>query len=374
MDPMDRALALAARGLGRTAPNPPVGAVLVRDGEIVGEGHHAAPGEPHAEVVALAAAGERARGTSLFVTLEPCAHHGRTPPCADAIIAAGVIEVHAAHPDPDPRASGRGARALAAAGVRVRPGERRAEAAEQLRGYLARHRTGRPWLTAKYAMSVDGKIATRTGAARWISGDASRRHAHALRDRADAVVVGIGTVLADDPALTVRPVPADRRQPLRVVVDSRLRLPPGAALAGQALGRGTTVVHAGDEREAATRARADRLRARGLEVRALPADRDGRVDLACLVAELGRRGLNEVLVEGGAELLAGFLAAALVDELEACVAPVVIGGREAPSAVAGRGVAQLAEAARWRIIRVTGRAPDVWLTVRPPGVDEGPDV
>jgi diaminohydroxyphosphoribosylaminopyrimidine deaminase/5-amino-6-(5-phosphoribosylamino)uracil reductase len=369
MDPMARALELAGRALGRTAPNPPVGAVLVRDGAIVGEGFHVAAGRPHAEAVALAQAGARARGATLFVTLEPCAHEGRTPPCTDAIIAAGISEVRYAIGDPDPRVSGRGARFLEAAG-----GEHAAEASELLRGYLQRTRTGRPWVTAKYAMSLDGKTATRTGEARWISGETSRRHVHMLRDRADAVVVGIGTVLADDPALTVRPAPPDGRQPLRVVADSRLRLPPEAALAGPALAPGTAVAHVGDDSDPAVRARAERLRERGLELLALPADRDGRIDLACLLAELGRRALNQVLVEGGGELLAGLVGAGLVDEIEACVAPVLIGGANAPTPIRGRGTDRLIDAPRWSIVGVTTRPPDVWLTVRPSGATEAVDV
>lgn len=370
MDPMARALELATRALGRTAPNPPVGAVVVRDGEIAGEGYHVAAGQPHAEAVALAAAGARASGATLFVTLEPCAHHGRTPPCTEGIIAAGIAEVHYAIDDPDGRVAGRGRRALEAAGVRVMAGERAPEAAELLRGYLTRQRMGRPWVSAKYAMSLDGKSATRTGDSRWISGDVSREYVHGLRDRVDAIVVGIGTVLADDPSLTVRPAPPDGRQPWRVVVDSRLRLPPEAALAGPELAPGTTVAHVadglpGDPADRDRRRRAEVLRNHGLELLPLPADPAGRVDLGSLLAELGRRGMNEVLVEGGGELLAGFLAAGLVDEIEACVAPVLVGGNRAPTPLRGRGVAALLDAPRWAIVDVTPRDPDVWLRARP---------
>ncbi len=377
MDPMARALELATRVLGRTAPNPPVGAVVVRNGAIVGEGYHPGAGQPHAEAVALAEAGERARGATLFVTLEPCAHHGRTPPCTEAILAAGVAEVHYTIDDPDPRVSGRGRRALEAAGVRVAAGERAGQAAELLRGYLARQCTGRPWVSAKYAMSLDGKIATRTGDSRWISSDVSRRYVHALRDRVDAIVVGIGTVLADDPSLTVRPTPPDGRQPLRVVVDSRLRLPPDAALAGPALAPGTTVAHVADDLadDPADRdrpRRAEVLRDRGLELLPLPPDPAGRVNLGSLLAELGSRGMNEVLVEGGGELLAGFLRAGLVDEIEACVAPVLVGGDEAPSPIRGRGIGRIEEAPRWTIVDVTPRAADIWLRARPQ-LDAPPD-
>lgn len=374
IDPMARAFELAARALGRTAPNPPVGAVVVRDGAIVGEGHHLAAGRPHAEAIALAAAGRHARGATLYVSLEPCAHQGRTPPCAEAIIAAGVAEVRYAVDDPDPRVSGRGASTLEAAGVRVVAGERRTEGSELLRGYLTRQRAGRPWVTAKYAMSLDGKTATRTGDSRWISGEASRRYAHALRDRADAIVVGIGTVLADDPSLTVRPAPSDGRQPGRVVIDSRLRLPLDAALAGPALAPGTTVayVEGQDPGDPGRVSRAALLRERRLELLPLPADPSGRVDLPALLSELGRRGMNEVLVEGGGELLAGLLEAGLIDEVEACVAPVLVGGAGAPTPIRGQGASSVIDAPRWQVVNVTRRAPDVWLRVRPDrAVEEG---
>ncbi len=360
-DPMGRALELAALGRGRTAPNPPVGAVVVRDGRIVGEGSHAAAGSAHAETVALAEAGPLARDATLYVTLEPCCHHGRTPPCTDAIIAAGVAEVRYASRDPDPRVAGGGHRALMEAGIRVEAGESDAAARELLRGYLLRQRLGRPWVTAKYAMSLDGKIATRSGDARWISGEASRAHAHQLRDRADAVIVGIGTVLADDPSLTVRPAPADGRQPRRIIVDTRLRVPLDAALAGPALAAGTTVAFVAPASGSAA------LVERGLSLLELPADRSGRVDLRALLEALGRRGHNEVLVEGGGELLAGFFALGLVDEVEACLAPIVIGGRGASTPVGGVGVERIAHAGRLEVVDVARRDRDVWITARPAG-------
>ncbi|MHB8958207.1 MAG: bifunctional diaminohydroxyphosphoribosylaminopyrimidine deaminase/5-amino-6-(5-phosphoribosylamino)uracil reductase RibD [Candidatus Limnocylindrales bacterium] len=383
-DPMGRALELAALGRGRTAPNPPVGAVVVRDGRVVGEGHHSAAGQAHAETVALTDAGPLARGATLHVTLEPCCHHGRTPPCTDAIIAAGIAEVRYAISDPDPRVAGGGRHALEAAGIRVEAGESAEAAGGLLRGYLLRGLLGRPWVTAKFAMSLDGKIATRSGHARWISGDASRAHAHALRDRSDAVIVGIGTVLADDPRLTVRPAPADGHQPHRVVVDARLRLPLGSALAGSELAGGTTIAFVappgaagggpgaaeadgpGLPSDSLARAAAA-LEDRGLGLLGLPADPAGRVSLRELLAALGRRGCNEVLVEGGGELLAGFFALGLVDEVEACVAPIVVGGRTASTPVGGIGVERIDEAGRLEIVDLVRRDQDVWIVARPVG-------
>ena len=232
---MRRALELALSAVGHTSPNPPVGAVLVRDGRIVGEGSTQPAGQSHAEIVALRQAAELANGATLYVTLEPCSHHGRTPPCADAIIAAGISEVHAAIVDPNPLVAGRGLQMLRDAGISVTLGEGRDEAEELIAPHSTYITTGRPLVTLKFAMSLDGKIATRTGDSKWITGQESRRYVHTLRARADAIMAGIGTVLADAPQLTARdandaPLP---RQPLRVVVDSRGRTPPDAALLKQ---------------------------------------------------------------------------------------------------------------------------------------------
>lgn len=357
---MARALDLAETVRGRTAPNPPVGAVVVRGGEIVGEGCHVAAGQPHAEAVALERAGERARGATLYVTLEPCCHRGRTPPCVDGILAAGIREVRYGVQDPDPRVDGGGRRTLEAAGIVVRAGEGAERGTTLLRGYLKRQRRGLPWVTAKYAMTLDGKTATRTGDSRWISGPASRRYAHTMRDRVDAVLVGIGTVLADNPRLTVRPAPADGRQPLRVVVDSQLRLPIDAALATE-LAAGTLLAHVND---GASSARAAELAARGIELLPLAAGERGHVDLAALLTELARRGLSEVLVEGGGTLLAGLLAAELVDEVACCVAPVLTGGAAAPTPVEGEGYERIADALRLERPAVVRRGADVWITAR----------
>lgn len=336
MDPdlawMTRALELAALGAGLTAPNPAVGAVLVRDGRAVGEGSHLRAGGPHAETVALAAAGPEARGATCYVTLEPCAHHGRTPPCADALVAAGVARVVVACSDPDPRVDGRGIARLRAAGVEVVTGVAEPAARALNRAFLHRAATGRPHVTLKTAMTLDGKIAAADGESRWITGEAARAHAHRLRFEADAVLVGLGTVLADDPQLTVRRADLPAKEPLRVVADSRLRVPASARL-----------FTAGDPARAvvacaapAPAGPAAALRARGVQVLELPAD-GGRVELRALLAALAQLDVLGVLVEGGGELAAGLLDAGLVDRVAFFIAPRLLGGRAAPGPVGGPG-------------------------------------
>ena len=331
MTPMQRALELAREALGAASPNPSVGAVLVRDGRIVGEGVTQPAGGPHAEAVAIAQAGERARGATLYVTLEPCNIHGRTPPCVPAIVDAGVAEVHAATLDPNPRIDGRGAADLEAAGVRVSVGEEEATARRLMECHFRWITTGTPFVTVKYAMSLDGKIATAAGDSRWISGAASRRRVHGMRATCDAIMAGIGTVVRDDPQLTARDED-DRpleRQPLRVVVDSHGRLPSDARLLRSP---GRTLVAAAEvsaEREAA-------LRDAGAEVLALPGA-DGRVDLRALLQHLGGREVTGLLVEGGGTLLASLFRQGLVDKVCAFVAPVLVGGRDAPTPWDGAG-------------------------------------
>ncbi len=359
MEYMRRALELARGALGTTSPNPAVGAVVVRGGSIVGEGWTQPPGGPHAEVQALAQAGERAKGSTVYVTLEPCSHHGRTPPCTEALLRAGVAEVHAAIVDPNPKVRGRGLSELEAAGVRVVVGGCGDAAREVVEGYVKWITTGNPFVTAKYAMSLDGKIATATGASRWITGTESRRRAHQLRQTCDAVMVGIGTALADDPQLTARDE-ADRpleRQPLRVVVDSAARLPVESAMLGSP---GATIVAAAG----ASEGRARRLTAAGAEVLSLPAG-DGRVDVRELLCVLGRRGITSVLVEGGGVLLASLLHGGLVDKVAAFVAPVIIGGRDAPSPVEGIGAKAMAEALRLERVSVEQLDGDVLVTGYP---------
>jgi len=340
--------------------------VLVRDGQIVGEGYHRRAGGPHAEVVALRQAGEAARGATLYVTLEPCAHWGRTPPCADALIEAGVRRVVACTLDPNPRVDGRGFARLAAAGVEVvlARGELQRRARELNAAYEKHVTTGLPYVTVKLAMSLDGKIATASGDARWISSEASRAMVHRLRARHDAVMVGVGTVLADDPLLTARPGGRVRaRQPLRIVVDSTARTPLSSRLVAS-VGPDAPVLVATTPRAPAERL--ERLRERGVEVTVLPETADGRVDLGALMAELGQRGVLAVLVEGGGNLTASLVASGMVDRMLVFVAPVIVGGATAPTPVGGVGAARLADAwrvARWSVhaVRGSGTPPDLLI-------------
>ncbi|MBI4496996.1 MAG: bifunctional diaminohydroxyphosphoribosylaminopyrimidine deaminase/5-amino-6-(5-phosphoribosylamino)uracil reductase RibD [Chloroflexi bacterium] len=353
---MRHALLLARTAVGRASPNPAVGAVLVKDGQVIGRGATQAPGGPHAEIVALRAAGEAPRGSTLYVTLEPCCHHGRTPPCTEAIIAAGVAEVHIATLDPNPAVSGRGRAALEAAGIRTVLGE----GEEAARALIAYHRkyitTGLPLVIAKFAASLDGKVATRTGHSQWITGPAAREYAHRVRARVDAILVGVNTVLADDPQLTARPGGRlVRRQPLRVVVDSRGRTPPQAQVLrgpGQALVAVTA------------QAPPDRLRAlreAGAEVVVLPSDGD-KVDVLALLRELGRREQASVLVEGGSTLLGSLFDRGLVDQVLAFFALLLIGGRDALPAVGGLGAATLAEALRLERVQVRRLGNDLLVS------------
>ena len=312
---MARALELAERGLYTTAPNPRVGCVIVREGETVGEGWHERAGAPHAEVNALAAAGARARGATAYVTLEPCAHHGRTPPCVDALIAAGVARVVAAMQDPNPQVAGKGLAMLEDKGIAVATGLLEDEARDLNIGFVARMTRGRPWVRMKLAASLDGKTALMNGRSQWITGEAARRDGHHWRARACAVLTGIGTVRDDDPQLTVREV-ATSRQPLRVVVDSRLETPPTARILG---GGGVLIAAAREDRD---RIRA--LQARGAAVIVLP-NSAGKVELGELFRELARREVNEVHVEAGYRLNGSLLREHMVDELVLYLAPHLIG-------------------------------------------------
>ncbi|MCK2125121.1 bifunctional diaminohydroxyphosphoribosylaminopyrimidine deaminase/5-amino-6-(5-phosphoribosylamino)uracil reductase RibD [Thauera aromatica] len=312
---MARALALAARGLETTAPNPRVGCVLVRDGEIVGEGWHRRAGEAHAEIHALEQAGERARGATAYVTLEPCSHFGRTPPCADALIAAGVARVVAAMEDPNPLVAGRGMARLHAAGIVTAHGLMETEAYELNIGFVSRMTRGRPWLRLKAAATLDGKTALNNGVSQWITGPDARRDGHRWRARACAVLTGIGTVRADDPRLSVRDVPCER-QPLRVLIDARLDVSTKARIVN---GEPILIATACEDR-----ARSAPLLELGHQVVILP-DAAGKVALPALMRELGRRGLNEVHAEAGFRLNGSLLREGCVDELLLYLAPMLAG-------------------------------------------------
>jgi diaminohydroxyphosphoribosylaminopyrimidine deaminase/5-amino-6-(5-phosphoribosylamino)uracil reductase len=347
---MRLALRAALRGAGRTCPNPAVGAVVVREGRVVATGHHACAGAPHAEAAALEAAGGRAKGAALYVTLEPCCHTGRTPPCADTILDAGVAEVVYAARDPSPHCDGRGATRLAERGVRVRPGVL-AEEARRLNGpFFKRVETGLPFVTAKWAMTLDGKTAARGGDSRWITSPAARALVHRFRRRAGAVLVGLGTVLADDPRLTCR-LPGDR-QPVRVVADPEAETPPDARLIESVSVSPLLVAHGPD----APAGRVRRLAGAGaktLEVAGAP----GGIDLEGLFRSLaegacGLGAVDHVFLEGGGELAASAFEAGLVDRVEAFVAPKVLGGREAKTPVEGEGPDRIADARPVEVFRV----------------------
>jgi len=330
---MRRALELAEQGRGLTSPNPMVGAVVAAPiGEIVGEGVHRRAGAPHAEITALRAAGARARGATLYVTLEPCAHHGRTPPCARAVVEAGVARVVAPLADPNPLVAGRGFDALRGAGLEVSVGLLAEEAARQNRVFFTAMRERRPHVTLKAAMTLDGKIADTHGTARWITGERARAHAHRLRSEADAIVVGVATVLRDDPELTVRLDAPWPREPYRVALDTEGRTPPRARfIAAGDPARALVAVGEGAPEE-----RVGPLRAAGATVVRCPT-RAGRVDLGFLLGELFAREVQGVLVEGGGEVHAAFLDAGIVDRVAVFVAPLLVGGRTAPSVVGGAG-------------------------------------
>ena len=324
---MRAALALARRGLGNTWPNPAVGCVVVKDGRVHGRAVTAPGGRPHAEPLALAMAGAAARGATLYVSLEPCCHHGRTPPCTEAIAAAGIARVVVGAPDPDPRVNGQGLAWLAARGIAVTGNVLRAEAEDLLAGFASRVRLGRPLVTLKLASTLDGRIATRTGESRWITGPDARRAVHALRGRHDAILVGSGTARADDPDLTCR-LPGFRRTPIvRVVADSHLATPPGARLLATARESPSWFLARAD----ADPARRAAFEAAGARVLAVPAGPAG-LDPAAMLAALGAAGITRLLVEGGAGLAASLLAAGLVDRIAWFHAPAVMGADGWPAA------------------------------------------
>jgi len=360
---MRMALELAARGRGLVAPNPMVGAVVVKDGQVVGSGYHQMAGGPHAEVLALEEAKGEAVGATLYVNLEPCCHYGRTPPCTKRILTAGIARVVAAVPDPNPKVGGAGLRELAAQGVQVATGVLAAEARRLNEVFFKYIVTGRPFVSLKAAISLDGKIAARTGDARWITGEVARQKAHELRRAADAVVVGVETVIRDDPQLTVR-LPAEPgtgrvKQPFRLILDTRARIPLTARVVREDPAR--TIVAT---TSSAPPRRVKMLQAAGVRVWLLPRQR-GRVSLPALLAKAGEEELSVLLVEGGGTVHAAFLAEDLVDKIYLFVAPRIIGGKTAPTWVEGEGVAEVADASRWRPAGSTWLGQDLLLEFYP---------
>ncbi|MBT9160252.1 MAG: Riboflavin biosynthesis protein RibD [Dehalococcoidia bacterium] len=354
MNYMQHALSLAKKALGNVSPNPAVGAVVVNNGRIVGEGYTQPPGSPHAEIVALTQAGEAARGAAMYVTLEPCCHYGRTPPCTQAIITGGVEEVHMAMLDPNPLVSGKGRQQLEASGIKTYLGEREQEAREMNEAYIKFITTGIPFVTAKFAMSLDGKTATRSFDSQWISNDWSRECVHRARWITDAIMVGLNTVLRDDPRLTARTTEGER-YPLRVIVDSHGQTPPAARVLqspGRALIATTTAIEL---------IRANQYADIGAEVLTLP-PRNGLVDLDKLFKVLGEREITSVLVEGGSLLLGSLFDLGLVDKVLVFIAPIIVGGSEALTAVGGEGVASMAEALRLKQVRVERLGDDIMVS------------
>jgi diaminohydroxyphosphoribosylaminopyrimidine deaminase/5-amino-6-(5-phosphoribosylamino)uracil reductase len=361
---MRRALALAAKGVGQVSPGPLVGCVIVSpSGEVVGEGFYVYENLKHAETYALEQAGERARGATAYVSLEPHAHHGRTPPCTDALINAGVSRVISPIEDPNPRVSGKGFAHLRAAGVDVAVGLLAREARQLNEKYLHFMATGRPFVHLKLAASLDGKIATRTGESQWITGPESRARVHELRYEYDAILVGAGTALADDPLLTDRSGKPQRRPLARVLLDESLKIPVNAKLIATA-GKAPLIIFAGQKAESA---KLDLLRSSGVDV---VCDESNGRDLDAVLSELSARSIQSVLVEGGAGVAGKLLEAGLVNKVSFFLAPIIIGGRDAPGAIGGAGVERLADALKLHNLEIVRRGEDIEVTGYP-GKSEG---
>lgn len=350
---MHLALRLARRGRGRVSPNPMVGAVVVKDGRIVGQGYHRRPGEPHAEVLALRQAAEQARGATLYLNLEPCCTHGRTPPCTQEIIRQGLSRVVCGHIDPNPRVSGRGLAVLRDRGIAVEAGLLEAQARVLNEVYIKHITTGHPFVILKIAQTLDGKIATRDGDSRWVSSPESRRLTHRMRAQADAVMVGMGTVLQDDPRLTVRHVRG--ANPAKIILDSRLRTPLGAKVLAQ--GR---VILATCQRADSTRAR--RYRDRQIEVWEIPPDANGLVNLTELLGRMGREELTSVLIEGGQRVFTTALKAGVVDKVHVFIAPCLVG--EGKSSLGDLAIHRMADALPLREVGVRRVGVDLLITGR----------
>ncbi len=352
---MKIALELAAKARGRTSPNPMAGAVIVKEGNIVGRGYHLQPGTPHAEVNALNEAGKKAKGGTLYVTLEPCCHYGRTGPCTEAIIQAGVTKVVAAMIDPNPLVSGKGFKRLRDAGIEVVCGVLENEARRLNEVFIKYITTGMPFIVAKAAISLDGKIATRSGKSKWITGPVTRAYGHQMRDWYDAVMVGIGTVLADDPLLSTRLPGGGGRDPVRVILDSQARIPLNARVLNQQSKAPTIIaVTASVKHE-----KLEALRLAGAQV--LVVGGGHRVDVAALMKMLGKRGITSVLIEGGAGIHGAAIPAGIADKAAWFIAPIIIGGLGAPGPVGGLGVDELSEAPALEIVEVRSMGQDIYV-------------
>ena len=352
---MARAISLARNGLGRTSPNPLVGAVIVRDGRIVAEGWHRKAGTPHAEIHALNMAGELARGATVYVSLEPCAHYGRTGPCAKALVEAGVSRVVVAMMDPNPKVAGKGIAILQEAGIQVTTGVLEQEARQLNEVFLKWMTTGLPFVALKTAMTLDGKIATAAGQSQWITNEASRYETHRLRDVYDGILVGINTALADNPALTTRLKEYPGRNPVRIVVDSRARLPLESKLVTDGAARTIVAVTAGAPAD-----RLEALRSAGVEI--IVAGSSNHVDMHSLMEQLGAMKISSVLVEGGGSVNFSLLQAGLVDRVYAFIAPKLVGGRDALTPVEGEGFQELDRAVELENIQLRQLGSDVLLT------------
>ncbi|MDX2478803.1 MAG: bifunctional diaminohydroxyphosphoribosylaminopyrimidine deaminase/5-amino-6-(5-phosphoribosylamino)uracil reductase RibD [Desulfuromusa sp.] len=353
---MQLALNLARQGKGRTAPNPPVGAVIVNSGIVVGEGFHPQYGEPHAEIFALRQAGEKAQGAAIYVTLEPCSHYGKTPPCADALIAAGIKSVYIGAVDPNPQVSGRGIEKLRKNGIKVQTGILESQCRCLLAAFTKHITTGLPFTIYKAAMTLDGNTATSTGDSKWVSGEESRRQVHRLRDRVEAIMVGIGTVLKDDPLLNTRLPNGDGRDPLRVVVDSQLRISPECRILKQkSLAKTLIATISTDQRKILA------LQNRGAEVVVLPTD-SAKVSLSALWEELGRRQVQTLLLEGGSTLATAVLKNDLIDRLMLYVAPKLLGGSPGIGIFSGVGCTEMSDALKLEDLHYEMVGDDLLIT------------
>ncbi len=364
---MRLALELAARGRGLVEPNPMVGAIIVRDKTIVGRGWHRRFGGPHAEIEALRQAGAKARGATLYVTLEPCCHTGKTGPCTQALINAGIKRVVAAMMDPYHQVRGHGFATLRRAKIRVRVGMGRQQARQLNSPFIKRLATGRPYVIAKWAQTLDGCVADRTNQSQWITSATSRRHVHFLRAHMDAIIVGIGTALADNPLLTAR-LPGNKKPPrlaTRVVLDRQCRLPLTSQLVHTAATIPVLLFH-GNNLDPAALARRHKLLQAGVEMLAIDADSHGHLNIRSALQQLGQRGMTNVLVEGGPRLMASLLAEHLADEIHVYVAPIILGDAQARHAVEGQFIRRLAQASPGKILAIQQLGPDIHILLRPP--------